>query len=114
MFTLISRHQSLDGHSEGLIFSSTKEKNINTIKSGLEKQIPIKTNISSSNGTLHSAYWNKGISVIYKKEVEPQQLQFFLCETEQLYFLLALAFIIKISTFSLENEQQFFIKYIKK
>lgn len=56
MFTLISRHQSLDGHSEGLIFSSTKEKNINTIKSGLEKQIPIKTNISSSNGTLHSAY----------------------------------------------------------
>lgn len=72
MFTLISRHGSLDGHSEGLIFSSTKRKNINTSKSGLEKQTPMNRNISTSNGTLHTACWNKGISVTCKKEVEPQ------------------------------------------
>lgn len=51
-------HQSVNGHSEGLIYSSTKSKTyrqIHTGKSGLEKEKSTNRIISASNDTLHIA-----------------------------------------------------------
>lgn len=51
-------HQSVNGHSEGLIYSSTKRKTqrqIHTGKSGLEKEKSMNRSMSASNITLHIA-----------------------------------------------------------